>query len=84
MLQMRNTPDHNGNVSPSQIVFDRQLRDAFAFANRLEKFDNANIRLTWRDAWQKKEIALRQRFHTMSTVTPCQRVTWLQQLHSKG
>lgn len=63
MLQLRNTPDPDCDVSPSQIVFGRQLRDAFSFASRLEKFQNTNIRPAWRDVWQKKEEALRQRFH---------------------
>ena len=35
----------------------------FAFASRLDKFANKNIRPTWRNAWRSKEEALRQRFH---------------------
>ena len=63
MMQLRNTPDPDCNVSPAMIVFGRPIRDAFAFINRLDKFSNHNIRPTWREAWEKKEEALRERFH---------------------
>jgi len=63
MMHLRNTPDRDCDVSPAQIVFGRPLRDAFAFASRLEKFTNENIRPLWRQAWVKKEEALRERFH---------------------
>ena len=63
MMQLRNTPDRDCELSPAQIVFGRPLRDAFAFASRLERFTNQNIRPLWRDAWTKKEDALRERFH---------------------
>ena len=61
MLQLRNTPDPDCNVSPAQVVFGRPLRDAFSFINRLEKFSNSNIRPIWRDAWTAKVVALRTR-----------------------
>ena len=51
MLQLRNTPDPDCNISPAQIVFGRPLPDAFSFMNRLEKFSNPNIQPTWREAW---------------------------------
>ena len=63
MMQLRNTPDPDCNLSPAAIVFGRPIRDAFAFINRLEKFSNKNIRPIWREAWQRKEEALRERFH---------------------
>eukprot|EP00111_Clytia_hemisphaerica_P012274 TCONS_00036043-protein len=63
MMQLRNTPDRDCELSPAQIVFGRPIRDAFAFASRLDKFTNPNIRPLWRDAWAKKEEALRERFH---------------------
>ena len=66
MLQLRNTPDPDCNLSPAQVMFGRPLRDAFSFLNRLEKFSNPNIRPTWREAWQEKETALRQRYHRTS------------------
>ena len=61
MLQLRNTPDPDCNVSPAQIIFGRPLRDEFSFINRLEKFSNHNIRPLWRQAWAAKEEALQTR-----------------------
>ena len=66
ILQLRNTPDPDCDLSPAQIVFGRPLRDAFSFVNRLEKFTNPNILPTWRQAWREKESALRQRYHRTS------------------
>lgn len=68
LLQLRNTPDPDCNISPAQIVFGRPIRDAFSFANRLEKFSNPAIRSTWREAWASKESALRARFTKTSEV----------------
>lgn len=66
MLQLRNTPDPDCNLSPAQIIFGRPLRDSLSFADRLVKFSGSNVRKTWRDAWTAKEDALRVRF-TKST-----------------
>ena len=38
LLQLRNTPDPDCSVSPSQIVFGRHLRDTLSFASGLDKF----------------------------------------------
>ena len=62
ILQLRNTPNPDCNLSPAEIVFGRQLKDAFKFVNRIQKFKNHNIRPIWRDAWKLKEEALRTRF----------------------
>ena len=62
LLQLRNTPDPDCNVSPAQIVFGRPLNDAFSFVNRLEIYSNQAINPIWREAWQLKEKALRMRF----------------------
>ena len=62
MLQLRNTPDPDCNVSPAQIIFGRPIRDAFSFTNRLEKFSNPSVSPLWREAWASKEAALRTRF----------------------
>ena len=59
LLQLRNTPDPQCNLSPAEIVFGHPLRDAFSFVNRLVTFTNRHIRRTWREAWQAKEDALR-------------------------
>lgn len=61
MLQLRNTPDPDCNLSPAQIVFGHPLRDSLPFVNRLEKFSNPHIRPMWRQAWAAKEEALRTR-----------------------
>ena len=61
MLQLRNTPDPDCQISPAQIVFGRPIRDAFAFVNRLEKFSSHHIRPVWREAWAAKEAAMRTR-----------------------
>lgn len=68
MLQLRNTPDPDCELSPAEIVFGKPLRDAFAFVNRLEKYSNPNIRPLWRNAWSEKESALRTRFNRSSSV----------------
>ena len=62
LLQLRNTPDPDCHLSPAQIIYGRPIRDAFAFANRLEKFSNPHIHPIWREAWATKESALRTRF----------------------
>ena len=46
LLQVRNTPDPDCNLSPAQVIFGRPIRDAFSFMNRIPKFDNVNIRPT--------------------------------------
>ncbi|XP_033937726.1 uncharacterized protein [Pseudochaenichthys georgianus] len=61
MLQLRNMPDPDCNLSPAQIIFGRPLRGSLSFVNRLEKFSNPHIRLLWREAWVAKEDALRTR-----------------------
>ena len=62
MLQLRNTPDPDCKLSPAQIIFGRQLRDAFGFLNKCPKFENPAIQDIWREAWRCKENALRTRF----------------------
>jgi hypothetical protein len=66
ILQLRNTPDPDCNISPAQIIFGRPIRDEFSFMNKLEKFSNPNVRPLWREAWAAKEDALRTRM-TRST-----------------
>ena len=58
ILQLRNTPDHDCNLSPAQIIFGLPLRDSLTFVNRLEKFSNPHIQPLWRQAWTAKEEAL--------------------------
>ena len=66
LLQMRNTPDPDCNLSPAQIIYGRPIRDSLSFVNRLEKYSNPHIRATWREAWASKEDALRVRFSKTS------------------
>ena len=61
MLQLRNTPDPDCNLSPAQRIFDCPLRDTPSFVNKLKKFSNPHIRPLWRQAWAAKEEALRTR-----------------------
>ena len=66
LLQLRNTPDPDCNLSPAQIIYGRPIRDSLSFVNRLEKYSNPHIRPTWREAWASKEDALRARFSNTS------------------
>ena len=43
ILQLRNTPDRDCNLSLAQIIFGWPLRDSLTFVNRLEKFSNPHI-----------------------------------------
>ena len=43
MLHLRNTPDSDCQVSPAEIIYGRQLRDSFAFLNKLDKLSNPNV-----------------------------------------
>ena len=61
ILQLRNTPDPDCNLSPAQIIFGRPIRDALTFVNKLEKFSNPHVRPLWQHAWAAKEEALRTR-----------------------
>ena len=47
LMQLRNTPEHWSNVSPSQILFGKPLRDTLLFTDRLRKFTDLDIRRTW-------------------------------------
>ena len=66
LLQLRNTPDPDCNLSPAQIIFGRPIRDSLSFVNRLEKYTNPHIKPIWREAWSAKENALRTRFSKTS------------------
>ena len=61
MLQARNTPEPDCNVSPAEVVFGRPIRDAFLFVNRCAKFRNPSVCPTWRQAWSLKERAMKCR-----------------------
>ncbi|MEL6802241.1 MAG: DDE-type integrase/transposase/recombinase, partial [Bacteroidota bacterium] len=59
MLQLRNTPDPDCGISPSEIVFGRQLRDNLSFASYNKR---STYSRRWQEAWEGKENALRARF----------------------
>ena len=61
MIQLRNTPDPDCNLSPAQIIYGRPLRGSLSFVNKLEKFSDSRVRPLWRQAWAAKEDALRTR-----------------------
>uniref|UniRef100_A0A1A8MJ20 Integrase catalytic domain-containing protein n=1 Tax=Nothobranchius pienaari TaxID=704102 RepID=A0A1A8MJ20_9TELE len=82
MLHLLNTPDPDCDLSPTQIIFVRPLRDSLSFVNRLEKFSNPHIRPLWRQAWAAKEEALRTR---MARTTESERThTTASPSHSRG
>ena len=61
LLQLRNTPDPDCNLSPAEIIFGHLLRDAFSFVNWLATFSNRFIPCSGCEAWRAKEDALRVR-----------------------
>ena len=62
LLQQRNTPDRDCQLSPAQVLFGRPLRDGIP---QLQKstmiFDNDQIFNVWHEYWASKENALRTR-----------------------
>ena len=68
ILIKRNTPDPLTKISPAEIVFGRKLRDTIP---RLDKskniFFNKRVTPTWTDAWEKKELAMRERHQGCQT-----------------
>ena len=62
MLQLHNTPDPDCNVSPSEVIFGKPIRDAFSFSNRAQFLSHSTIGPQWKDAWKRKELALRKRY----------------------
>ena len=62
LLQLRNTPDADCQLSPAEIIFGKPLRDSMTFMKRLDKYKHSEVKPLWRDAWAAKENALRTRF----------------------
>ena len=63
ILTKRNTPDPITKMSPAQIIFGRNLRDALPRINKqINIFNNTNLNTAWTDAWRQKEEALRTRY----------------------
>ena len=62
LLQYRNTPDRECNLSPAQVLFGRPLRDGIPQMKKSSMiFNNGQIREEWHDYWKSKEDALRTR-----------------------
>ena len=59
MLQLRNTPDPDCGIAPSEIVFGKKLSDNLKFSSYVDRKSYSN---RWQQAWAAKEDALRTRF----------------------
>ena len=61
ILQLRNTPDPDCGISPSEVAFGHPLLHAFLFVNRLEKFLNRYIQRTSQETLRAQEDVPRLR-----------------------
>ena len=43
ILQLRNTPNRNCNLSPAEIIFGCPQWVSLSFVNRLQKFSNPHV-----------------------------------------
>ena len=63
MLTKRNTPDSYSKLSPAEIIMGKKLNDALPYLPSEKMFTvNPNIDKRWREMWEMKENALRDRF----------------------
>jgi hypothetical protein len=59
LLQQRNTPDRDCQLSPAQVLFGHPLRDAMPQLNKsVAIFDNNQFHNEWHQAWSAKEEAI--------------------------
>ena len=62
LLQLRNTPDRESNLSAAEVLFGRQLSDAMPTLDKsVSLFENQQLRHQWRDNWAEREKAIRTR-----------------------
>ena len=62
LLQLRNTPDRESNLSAAEVLFGRQLSDAMPTLDKsVSLFENRQVRHQWRDNWGEREKAIRTR-----------------------
>lgn len=61
ILQLRNTPSRNCNLSPAEIIFGRPQWVSLSFVDHLQKFSNLHVQPLWRNTWTAKEEALQTR-----------------------
>jgi len=62
LLQQRNTPDRDCQLSPAQIIFGRTLRDTMPQLDKsVPIFESDRLHNQWHQAWSAKEQAIRSR-----------------------
>ena len=62
LLQQRNTPDKDCQLSPAQIIFGRPLRDSMPQLDKaIPIFESSQLHNQWHQAWSAKEEAIRSR-----------------------
>jgi len=62
LLQQRNTPDRDCQLSPAEVLFGRGLRDAMPqLSKSVQIFESDQIHNQWHEAWAAKEEAIRAR-----------------------
>ena len=62
LLQLRNTPDRESNLSAAEVLFGCQLSDAMHTLDKsVSLFENQQLRHQWRDNWAEREKAIRTR-----------------------
>ena len=70
LLQLRNTPDKDCNLSPAEVLFGRPLKDAMPQLDKsVAIFESSQMHPTWHEAWTAKEKAIRARM-----VKTCERL----------
>ena len=63
IMAHRNMPDPDTKKSEAQVIYGRNLTDAFKFMSATDKFRDEAVHPTWREAWELKERANRHRFY---------------------
>ena len=70
LLQLRNTPDKESNLSSAEVLFGHQLKDAMPKLDKsVSIFDSPQLHNHWRETWEAREKAIRTRM-----VRTCERL----------
>ena len=64
IMSHRNTKDKDSGMSPTEVVYDKNLTDAFRFMSELKKYSNEGVQPMWREAWRIMELANCHRFYS--------------------